>query len=321
MIFALLLFVVGVFLSAFFSGSETGFYRATRVRLTMDAISGNYVAKGLMWLTNNPALFVATTLIGNNLANYLTSLAIVLASVRVFPINEELIGAVAPIVFSPVVFVYGELLPKNLFYQAPNRLLRLGGPLFMFCCVLFMPVSVVLWLLGRGLQYVVGEAPEQIQTSLARKELHRVFDEGHEVGLLRPTQRRLAQEMLTLAKEPLDRYATSVARLPSVPKGVAKSEVYRLTRRQKQPTVLVTEPHGRRIIGYVHVLDLKLQPGDVVDSVRTMIEISKTESPVSALMRMESSDRDLARLVDERGRTIGILGSALLLDQLLRRAS
>ena len=41
MIYALVLFVVGVFLSAFFSGSETGFYRATRVRLTMDAISGD----------------------------------------------------------------------------------------------------------------------------------------------------------------------------------------------------------------------------------------------------------------------------------------
>jgi CBS domain containing-hemolysin-like protein len=127
--------------------------------------------------------------------------------------------------------------------------------------------------------------------------------------------------MLTLAKEPLDRFATSIARLPSVPQGVSKDEVYRLTRRQQQPTVLVTEPHGRRVIGYVHVLDLKLQPGDVVDSVRTMIEIPKTESPVSALMRMQSSDRDLARLVDERGRTIGILGSGPMLDQLLRNAS
>ena len=41
MIAAVVLFLVGVFLSAFFSGSETGFYRATRVRLTMDAMSGD----------------------------------------------------------------------------------------------------------------------------------------------------------------------------------------------------------------------------------------------------------------------------------------
>ena len=81
----LLLFVIGVGLSAFFSGSETGFYRATRVRLTMDAMSGDVIARGLIWLTNNPAVFVATTLIGNNLANYLTSLGIVLGTARLVP--------------------------------------------------------------------------------------------------------------------------------------------------------------------------------------------------------------------------------------------
>ena len=77
MIWALLLFVVSILLSSFFSGSETGFYRATRVRLTMDALAGSWVARGLIWLTNNPALFVATTLVGNNLANFLTSHAVV----------------------------------------------------------------------------------------------------------------------------------------------------------------------------------------------------------------------------------------------------
>ncbi len=52
MFVAFLLFAIGVSLSAFFSGSETGFYRATRIRLTMDAMSGDIVARGLLWLAN-----------------------------------------------------------------------------------------------------------------------------------------------------------------------------------------------------------------------------------------------------------------------------
>ena len=40
---------------------------------------------------------------------------------------------VAPIVLSPVLFVYCELLPKQLFYLAPHRLVRQGGPFFLFC--------------------------------------------------------------------------------------------------------------------------------------------------------------------------------------------
>ena len=75
----LLLLSVGAFLSALFSGSETGFYRVTRVRLLLDGLGGDPVARMLLRLTNHPALFVATTLIGNNVANYVMSLGIVLA--------------------------------------------------------------------------------------------------------------------------------------------------------------------------------------------------------------------------------------------------
>ena len=76
----LILLLLGLLLSAFFSGSETGFYRVTRVRLVLDGRDGDFISRRLLWLTNNPSVFVATTLVGNNLANYLTSFAIVLAS-------------------------------------------------------------------------------------------------------------------------------------------------------------------------------------------------------------------------------------------------
>ena len=62
----------GLILSALFSGSEIGFYRIPRVRLRLDALEGDFIARGLLWLTNYPTLFVATTLIGNNIANYIT---------------------------------------------------------------------------------------------------------------------------------------------------------------------------------------------------------------------------------------------------------
>jgi len=75
---ALFLLAAGIFLSAFFSGSETGFYRVSRIRLVLDGLGGDRMARLILWMTNNPSLFVATTLIGNNLANYMTSLAIVL---------------------------------------------------------------------------------------------------------------------------------------------------------------------------------------------------------------------------------------------------
>ncbi|MBN1908150.1 MAG: DUF21 domain-containing protein, partial [Pirellulales bacterium] len=97
----LALALAGLLLSAFFSGSETGFYRAARVRLVLDALGGDFVSRFLAWLTNHPALFVATTLVGNNLANYLASLAIVMGTQAVCGPKNHIAGLLAPIVLAP----------------------------------------------------------------------------------------------------------------------------------------------------------------------------------------------------------------------------
>jgi len=140
LVWTLALLLLGIFLSGFFSGSETGFYRASRVRIVIASLDGDRMSKALVKLINNPALFVATTLIGNNVANYVTSLAIVLLTrqMHVSSFGELL----SPILLSPLLFVYGELLPKNLFYQAPNFLLRLAAPLFLFFAFIFWPGAV-----------------------------------------------------------------------------------------------------------------------------------------------------------------------------------
>ena len=77
--------LLGLLLSALFSGAETGFYRAMRLRLVLDAMGGDSVARGLLFLANHPSLFVATALVGNSLANYLVTLAAVVILEGVLP--------------------------------------------------------------------------------------------------------------------------------------------------------------------------------------------------------------------------------------------
>src|SRR5580704_13716552 len=63
---ALALFLFGLRLTAFFSGAETGFYRASYLRVSIDAQSGDPIAKRILWFCQNPTNFVVTALIGNN---------------------------------------------------------------------------------------------------------------------------------------------------------------------------------------------------------------------------------------------------------------
>ena len=313
-----LLFLVGIFLSAFFSGSETGFYRVTRVRLALDALSGDRVARWLLWLTNNPTLFVATSLIGNNIANYVTSLAIVLATRELWGHGSHLAELLAPIILTPVVFVYGELLPKHLFYLAPNRLLRLGGPLLLLCGVLFSPVSAVLWIMGRCLQWIVGEAPEYVRSRLAREELQSILVEGQEAGVLRPAQRQLAQGMFAVANEPVFRYCVPVGRMSSVQRTASQTEVLRIARRQRSSVVLILAERSRRAVGYVRIVDLHLTGKDWSESLRPLLRIHYTDSHIATLTRMQTEKESIAEVIDDRGVTMGIVSIDHLAQPLLR---
>ncbi len=309
-------FVVGVFLSAFFSGTETGFYRVTRFRLAIDGLSGDPISRSLLWLTNNPALFVATTLIGNNLANYLTSRSIVQATQHLIGGNQIAGNIVVPLLVSPFVFVYGELLPKNLFYLAPNKLLRMGGPLFLACGVVFAPISAMLWVMSRGLQWLVGESPEILRLRLARNELQKVIDEGHEVGILHASQRSLSHSVIEVANDAVARYCTPSSRMSSILASATRSDVVRLARRHRTSTLLVTGDSSRDISGYIRVVDVHLSDYDWNAAIRPLIEIHQDASHLTALLRLQTEHEPLARVVDSQGRDIGIIQAGELVKGL-----
>ncbi len=303
---ALGLGIFGLLLSAFFSGSETGFYRATRLRLVLDAMAGDRTARGLLFLTNHPALFVATALVGNSVANYLISLATVIAMGRAFPLVPEAAEITASIVLAPIVLVYGELLPKNLFLQAPNRLLRRGGALFLFFVVLFFPLAGLLWLLGRLLARATRTSHEPIRLVLAQRELRRILAEGHEAGILHPAQQNLAHGILAVARKPVGQFLTPPGQMVQARTGMGKQAVLRLAQRSHTAVLPVAGGSGR-LFGYVRVVDLCLHEGDDLAPIRPMPELRDDVSHLGALMRLESSGDSLAQVVNARGETVGIV--------------
>ncbi len=310
---------VGVFMSAFYSGSETGFYRATRVRLVLDALGGDRIARMLVWLTNHPSLFVATTLVGNNLANYLTSLAIVVGTRSLVSGHGHAPELIAPLVLAPLLFIYGELLPKSIFMRAPNRLLRRGGPLFVVSLVLFFPLSVLLWGLSKMLQWLAGESPERVRLALARVELSRVLDEGREVGILHEAQRGLARGIFAVANLPVERAAEQLEHLPRAHAGMSKQGVLQLAARYRIPVIPIEVSQGSgEFSGYVRVIDLGLAKSNEIGPIRPFLDIPRHTSHLAALLQMQSAQESLARIVDQQGRAVGMVTAGRLREQLFR---
>jgi CBS domain containing-hemolysin-like protein len=305
--FALGLGIAGLLLSAFCSGSETGFYRATRLRLVLDGMAGDRISRALLFLTNHPALFVATALVGNMVANYMISLASVIAMEQMIPTNPEVAEIIATIALAPLVLVYGELLPKNMFLQAPNRLLRRFGGLFLLCVAIFFPLAGLLWLLGRLLARLTRTSREPTRLVLAQRELRQILAEGHEAGILHPAQQSLAHGILAVARKPLRQFITPPGQILQVRADMNRQDVLRQAERAHTAVMPVAAETSGRLIGYVRVVDLSLHLGDVLSPIHPLPEIRDDVSHLAALMRLESSGDSLARVVDARGETVGIV--------------
>ena len=300
------LLLSGIFLSAFFSGNETGFYRVTRFRLVLETMSGDPISRGLLWLTNHPTLFVATTLIGNNVANYLTSLSIVLLTQTLITGDMAWAELGATILLAPVVYVYGELMPKNIFYQAPNRMLRRSGPLFLIFTVLFAPIAGILWCLGRVLESIVGETPLRVQPALQRKELQQVFKEGEDAGILKPTQQQLTNTLIETATQEIRNIVVPAARVATVRMGTPVSEVLRMSHRHGQPCIPVTSKQDDRWMGYIRIIDLYLESVEKIEEPRPLIELEASETHIAAMIRLQGDKEDLAKVVED-GKVIGLI--------------
>lgn len=312
---ALLLIIAGGGMSAFFSGSETGFYRVTRVRLVMDAKSGSWISASLLWLISRSSLVVATVLIGNNIANYLVSLGLVLLSQTLLAGQSGQLQTVLPVLATPLLFIYGELLPKYLYYHAPYFLSTRGAPVMLLFAGLFSPASALVIGLERIWQAVFGLENERSNFSLERQELQRVLMEGQEAGLLLPIQREISQNLFTFGIKPVRRFVIPLRGVPLANENASNEEILAAAALHKQSTVGVISDSEDRLIGCFQV-------GDVVvcGSKRAMLpicQVESTDSSIEVLTRMQSLQSPMAQVNNDKGEAIGVVHRERLMALLL----
>ncbi|MCL2625026.1 MAG: CNNM domain-containing protein [Planctomycetaceae bacterium] len=330
LVVAVVLGVVGVLLSAFFGGTETGFYRVSRIRVQLDAVEGNRISKLLLHLINRPSLFIATILFGNSFANYLISAATVLFVQTVFETTGNSAEILATLLLTPFLFVYAEMFPKYVFMQAPERLLRYVMPLFFVFLIVLLPVTLFIWLLNRGLAFLLGEKHEPMQMQLARRELAKRFDEGQEYGLILPSQRQLTRNVFTVASQSILHYVTPMRQYPAITLAMTPAEMLAVARSHELPEFPVfSDRNADRPLGYVRTMELAVavtakrhrpvepvEPVETETPLRALFEIDDGHSPLNAMLLFQTGDETLALVTDKNGNTLGLVSEKRLMNVL-----
>ena len=329
LLFALFLSLFSLSLSAFCGCMETGFYRVPRLQLKLDAMRGDWQSKGLLWLTNRPSIFVATILTANNTANYSLSLAGVL-------LFHEAIGEVSPVwteicvtvCLSPILFVYGEMLPKYVCLIAPKRFLKLGSPLLFFLTALLLPLSGLLWLVNRFFARLLGRPHEMIRLSLAKSELLKTFDEGHEAGVLGRIQRQLIDGIISVSNQSVKSIAIPIHHYPLMTSDMDPQAVLSLARSLRMCEVpifgrldaldgLVPSRSQLVPVGYVRTIDLETTVYRKEEKlpIRKLVEVIDNNSLLAALNLLQTSGELLGVVVNSQKRCFGLISPEKLQEQ------
>lgn len=313
MFFSVVLFLAGLMLSAFFSGTETGLYRVSRTRLVLDALAGSRSSKALVWLLNQPAIFVATALVGNNVANYLTSFAIVSIS-GILVSAESPAELVGPMLMTPVVFVFGELLPKSFFFHAPYRLVRSTRYFLLTFAILFAPVSIILGALGVLLRNLTGKTPFPVRLTMAKRELEQVLQDGHEAGILAAGQREFARRLLEVGNRRAISFGVAISRIATVELPIDLDRARNEARKCNHSIVLVSQQ--RRIVGYLRYSDLLLDENAV--RWQAVGEAYADDRHLRVLLNLYDVGSEVALIKDESGAVKGIVTRRQLIEPLMK---
>ena len=336
-VFALLLGISSLVLGMAFSGTETAFYRVSKLRLKLDALGGDTIAKWFLWFSNNPGFFIATLLVGNNVTTYGASVATVLFVGCVLPNATEPYAELAATLFlAPFLFVWGEMFPKNLALNAPNKMLRFFSPIIAVSCWLFLPLTAILWGINKIVAVILGKPGDTITMALGRRELSGVLVEGKDTGILSDTQRQLAEGIFNCSDRFIKDYMVPQSQLPAITTIMKPEYVLETAREFLWLTLPVYEPdanihHQDLPIGYVRTIDLEITVRHQLDEqsrqlsqllqtelpICSLVELSARHSLLTGLILLQTMRSSFGCVVDEHRRCLGFISADQLCDVLL----
>lgn len=302
--------IAGFCASAVFSGLETGVYSLNRVRLHLRSDLGHRSARLLYPMVRRPERILITLLVGNNIANNLaTSSTGVLLQKAGWSTWQIVILDV--IIVTPILFVFGETLPKDLFAAHADRLVYpFGRPLYalhrLFTWIGLLPLialfsNVVMRVLGSKQRVQPFQPRLQVQTL--------VQQEGLGTGLLSDVQSEMIERVLTLNKRRLRDEMVPWSQVITIDADASPAAVWDLADEQSRSRYPLADKQGQ-VVGIVSVYDALRYTRQTCPPLRQLAKPAITmdaDKPLrAALLDLRKAGVAMA-IVTSQGKPVGIV--------------
>jgi CBS domain containing-hemolysin-like protein len=298
----LLVLALCVLASALYSGSEIGFYSLSPVQVDLEARQGGRTARIVRLLMQDDSALLITILIGNNLALELATLA----GDSLLEAGPGTRGALlVSAVLTPILFLFGEALPKDIFRRRPHALIGLGAQFLLLSRIVFWPLERLLWLVSRGLERLLGLKTGVVAQVRGAETVRAFFEAGRQSGALTERASVLAHNALQMRSTPIERAMVPWENVLHLSEEASLEDQVAIVRRSRFSRLPVVTPSGA-VQGYVHQMDVLFGGGTTapLDKLRPVLALT-ADTPVDRALQTLRGGGHRVAVVGELAAPVG----------------
>lgn len=323
---ALLVVIITMLLSAFFSGMEIAFVASNKVRAEIDIARGGVINRILNTFYTHREMFISTLLIGNNIVNVIYSMAMtILLSGYINSLvggNEAVQLLVLTLVSTIIVLIACEFIPKTVFRINPNESLRMFSLPLYTCYLLLYPISRFTQLLSAGMMRLFGVKINKAQMGIISvDELDAYLQENIDQ---REEDNQEVEQEVKFFENALD-FSDTRLRDCMVPRNeivavdvndTTRNELVEIFSRSGLSKIVVYKEDIDNVIGFIQVSELFVTDIDWKTRIKPVLFAPETLLARKMMQNLLDKKRSMAIVLDEFGGTSGMLTLEDLVEEI-----
>ena len=307
-----------IFLSAFFSSSETALVTVNKIRMKTLADNGDKRAKRVLKVTSDSGKMLSAILIGNNIVNLSASS---IATTLAVDILGSVGAGVATGVLTFLILIFGEVSPKTMAtLKADNLALKIAG-IIDFLMLIFTPFIFVINKLATGFLFLLGIDSNTTTNTMTEEELRTIVDVSQESGVIEDEERDMIHNVFDFGDSEAKEVMIPRIDMTFVHADSTYEELIQVFREYKFTRLPVYEDTTDHVIGIINIKDLLLMENTNDFSIRNLLRepyFTYEHKNISDLfIEMRKSSISLAIVLDEYGVTAGLVTLEDLLEEIV----
>ncbi len=317
--------VISLILSAFFSGMEIAYVSSNKIHIEIEKKQAGFLSVLLTRLTKKPSKFIATMLVGNNIA--LVVYGFYMGDVLMHYIEgyyPNMAGSISLLVQTAIstliILLTAEFLPKVFFQIYANKLLKIFSlPAYVFY-LFFSPISwFVIWVSDVVLKRFFKTDGDQVQLAFSKTELGDYINEQMETVEEHDkidSEIQIFQNALDFSDVKSREVMVPRTEIVAVEKSQSIEEVSQLFIDTGLSKIIIYNGTVDDIIGYVHSFELFKKPKSLRSILLPVIFVPETMFVKDVLNLLTKKHKSIAVVIDEYGGTSGIITVEDIVEEL-----